>query len=73
MRRILEDFPGVNIMYETPSGDRVDFVLVVCGCPVRCASHEELWGLFGKRIISSPDEYPLLYKELHKVELRRNR
>jgi hypothetical protein len=55
-----------------PAGEKADFVLVVCGCPVRCASHEELWGLSGKWIISSPNEYPVLYKELHKVEQRRN-
>jgi hypothetical protein len=65
---IREDFSGANIVYETPSMAEADFVLVVCGCSVRCASHGELGGLFGKRIISSPDEYPLLYKELCKAE-----
>jgi hypothetical protein len=68
IRRIPEDFPRVNIVYETPSREAADFVLVVCGCPVRCASHKGIRGLFGKRIISSPGEYPLLYKELRGVE-----
>jgi 4-hydroxybutyrate CoA-transferase len=68
IRLIRDDFPEVNIVYETPA--EADFVLVVCGCSVRCASHGELGGLFGKRIISSADEYPLLYKELRKVESR---
>jgi hypothetical protein len=70
--RIAKDFPEFNILCEMPAGEKADFVLVVCGCPVRCASHEELWGLSGKWVISSPDEYPLLYKELHKVEQRSN-
>jgi 4-hydroxybutyrate CoA-transferase len=68
IRRIPEDFPGVNIVYETPSRETVDFVLVVCGCPVRCASHGGIRGLYGKWIISSPGEYPLLYEELRRVE-----
>lgn len=62
--RIRRDFPGAAVIYEAPPGGAVDFVLVVCGCPVRCASHEGLHGLSGKRIVSSPDEYPLLYEEL---------
>jgi 4-hydroxybutyrate CoA-transferase len=66
IRRIREDFPGINIVYETPSPEGADFVLVVCGCPVRCASHEGLRGLLGKWIISSPDEYPLVYNILGK-------
>ena len=68
VRRIREDFPGAAVIYEAPPGAAVDFVLVVCGCSVRCASHGELRGLSGKWILSSPDEYPLLYEELKGVE-----
>jgi 4-hydroxybutyrate CoA-transferase len=67
---IRDDFSGVNIVYEAPPAAEADFMLVVCGCSVRCASHEKLGGLFGKQIISSPDEYPLLYKELRKAEAK---
>jgi 4-hydroxybutyrate CoA-transferase len=66
--KIREDFPGAAVIYEAPAGTAVDFVLVVCGCPVRCASHERLRGLFGKRIVSSPGEYPGVYKELCGIE-----
>jgi 4-hydroxybutyrate CoA-transferase len=67
IRRISEDFPGINIVYETPSPEGADFVLIVCGCPVRCASHRGLRGLSGEWIISSPDEYPLLCQALSKA------
>ena len=68
VRRMREDFPGASVVYdETPSGEEIDVVLVVCGCPVRCASHGELRGLSGKWIVSSPDEYPPLYEELKGV------
>ena len=65
VRKVVEDFPAVDVRYgATP--EISDFVLVVCGCSVRCASHEELRGVFGKWIISSLEEYPLLYQELCK-------
>ena len=41
---------------ESPPDGNYDLVLVVCGCPVRCASHRGLSGQHGKLVISSPEE-----------------
>jgi hypothetical protein len=68
VRRMLEDFSGINIVYEAPPGGTVDFVVVICGCPARCVSHEGLRGLSGKRIVSSPGEYRLLFTDLRDIE-----
>lgn len=67
VRKVAEDFPAVEIVYGADL-EGSDFVLVVCGCPVCCALHEELRGKFGKRVISSIEEYPLLFEELSKLE-----
>jgi 4-hydroxybutyrate CoA-transferase len=68
VRRITEDFPAIEIAYEIPPGEEAAFVLVVCGCPVCCVSQGNL-GLSVKKVISSPDEYSRLFKELSKWQL----
>ena len=68
VRKVKEDFPAVDLVYGA-SSQASDFVLVVCGCPVGCASHEELRGALGKWVISSLEEYPSLYEELCKWKI----
>ncbi|MDR1945621.1 MAG: hypothetical protein LBQ51_00395 [Desulfovibrio sp.] len=48
-------FPDLDIVYAR-EGMPCHFVVVICGCPVSCASHENLHGLKGKMIVSSGDE-----------------
>ena len=51
------DFPELKIV---DSADQPDFVLVLCGCPSRCADHEGLEGRLGKWLVDSPERYALV-------------
>lgn len=48
-------FPRTRFI-ETHEDTPFDLVAVLCGCPAACASHEDLWGLYGKIVASSEEE-----------------
>ena len=63
--RLRADFPDAAFTYaDTTDPTEADVVLVVCGCPVRCAAHAHLRGSRGKVIVSSPADYPLACEAL---------
>jgi len=57
------DFPQLTVVdaAETP-----DFVLVLCGCPSRCADHGGLEGRLGKWIVDSPESGSKMKKAMEK-------
>lgn len=61
-RRLRQDFPEVDLV--RADAPDVDIVAVVCGCPVACASHEELNAKSGKIVMTRLDDYPLLSRML---------
>ena len=44
-----------------------EYVVVICGCPAACASHEDLRGLYGKSVISSIQESGELEQVLQSI------
>ena len=44
-----------------------DHVIVICGCPAACASHENLHGAHGKTVVSSEEECAALEGILQNV------
>jgi 4-hydroxybutyrate CoA-transferase len=63
--RLLDEFEG---LVNAPIGEArdVDLVLVVCGCPSRCAEHAALRGRFGKIVIGGERDYEVLRSLLEK-------
>jgi hypothetical protein len=44
---------------------------VVCGCPVACATHEELQARLGKIVMTRPEDYEVLCRLLSSPEQNR--
>lgn len=54
--RLRTEFPEDEFIEMGDEGP-YDRVVVICGCPSACASHEDLHGLYGKKVMSSDEEY----------------
>ncbi|MDR1875680.1 MAG: hypothetical protein LBQ90_11795 [Synergistaceae bacterium] len=68
VKRIQDRFPPLRFVYaDTPPDVSVDFVLVVCGCPVRCANYAELHGLLGKFVVASQDDFSAACLEIERA------
>jgi hypothetical protein len=50
-------FPAATFAYPQGNAASADFVLVVCGCPARCASHADLEGRLGKAVVWRAEEW----------------
>jgi hypothetical protein len=59
-----KEFPGIELLYANAGFTEADIVLVVCGCPAKCASHGTLHGRLDKIIIASPEEYGTIKEKL---------
>jgi hypothetical protein len=62
------DFPQADIA-ETAKDGPDHFVAVICGCPVACASHDDLRGLAGKTILTSEKDYGKLAAAVRSADL----
>lgn len=49
-------FPETEFVEIGDDGREFDHVIVLCGCPAACASHEELCGTHGKTVVDSAEE-----------------
>lgn len=58
---------GLEWVNVSTSEGRLDFVLVVCGCMVACAAHENLNGKQGKFIICAQEQYALALEHLKRL------
>ncbi|MDR2529310.1 MAG: hypothetical protein LBD04_09905 [Synergistaceae bacterium] len=61
-RSLQADFPELEVVGADAA--EPDFVLVVCGCPVRCVQHERLTGRRGKFVAASLEDREALYAAL---------
>jgi hypothetical protein len=55
--------PAINFSFPPAAGSG-DFVLVVCGCPARCAYHGDLTGKKGELLISPGVDYETVCQTL---------
>lgn len=67
--RLRRDFPELEIV--RAGVEQVDLVAVVCGCPVACATHEELQARLGKIVMTRPEDYEVLCRLLSSPEQNR--
>ncbi|MDL2307207.1 hypothetical protein LJC48_04160 [Desulfovibrio sp. OttesenSCG-928-C06] len=58
--RLGRDLPGARLTHEGEG--EFDVVAVLCGCPARCAGHEELRGRLGKIVLADERDYTALLK-----------
>lgn len=57
-KRLRQDFPDLDLV--RADAPDVDIVAVVCGCPVACASHEELHANLAKIVLTRLEDYAVL-------------
>jgi dissimilatory sulfite reductase (desulfoviridin) alpha/beta subunit len=65
VRDLQEEFPEHNFF--NADAPNPDFVVVVCGCPVRCVKHEHITGRQGKFIAASPEDRELLTEAMRRM------
>jgi 4-hydroxybutyrate CoA-transferase len=63
------DFSSVNVVYAPGSDSIPDFVLVVCGCSVKCAADIECHGRYGKMVVAGWQDYKALAEIFRKIAL----
>lgn len=68
VNRLREEFPQLEFI--GPDADFPDFVLVVCGCPSRCANHGNLHGTLGKLVLFSQDQFAIVKQVLYGILTR---
>ena len=49
-------FPDAEFVVMGDDEGPFDYVIVLCGCPAACASHEDLHGAHGKTVVTSEEE-----------------
>ena len=57
---LTDRFPGLTIT-ETGAGQS-DFVVIVCGCPVQCATHQDLTARYIKAVAYSAESFQMFVK-----------
>ena len=60
VEKLRGEFPLVQFCYAGGGVTGADMILIVCGCPSKCASHHDLHGRYGKLIAASADEYEIV-------------
>ncbi|MDR3162090.1 MAG: hypothetical protein LBU28_10835 [Spirochaetaceae bacterium] len=70
VEQLRQEFPDVEFLYASSGLTEADIVLVVCGCPVRCASQDTLRGRLHTLMIDSPREYTRVGTLLSERRLR---
>lgn len=63
VERLRAEFPEDEFIEMGDEGP-FDRVIVICGCSATCASHEDLYGLRGKTVLSTDEEYAALCESL---------
>ncbi len=56
LERLQAAFPDDTFVATDDGGGPFDHVVVLCGCPAACASHEDLRGRRGKTVVTSEEE-----------------
>jgi hypothetical protein len=77
VRRIQEAFPSIDFVYTATQkdesqgnefqGNRQDFALIVCGCPVRCADYKDFQGSLGRSVVASQNDLASACQEIEKT------
>ena len=73
VQRLHETFPSIEFIHASktrengPQGDRQDFALVVCGCPVKCADYKDFQGSFGRFVVASQNDFAQACREIEKA------
>jgi 3-hydroxyacyl-[acyl-carrier-protein] dehydratase len=57
VEKLRPEFPAVEFLAASAFTPLADIVLVVCGCPSKCASHGHLRGRYAKLVVESLEEY----------------
>ena len=57
VEKLRGDFPAVEFFAASDETTQADIVLVVCGCPAKCVSHEYLRARLAKIVVESLEEY----------------
>jgi hypothetical protein len=71
VEKLKAEFPHMDFYITTSSNNcGMDFVLAVCGCPVRCAARENENGKYGAFTVSSPHDFPEAKKRLLSLNTR---
>lgn len=72
VERLAEDFPDLEIVNadRNEAGSDPDLVLVICGCPSVCASHQHLTARRGKFLTAAEKDFEAVEKAIR--ELRKN-
>ncbi len=65
--RLKAGFPRTEFVEMGDDDGPFDHVVVICGCPAECTSHENVCGLHGKTVVSSLEESEELEKILQAV------
>jgi 4-hydroxybutyrate CoA-transferase len=64
-----DDFSSANMVYAPISDSILDFVLVVCGCSVKCVAGIECYGRYGKMVVAGWQDYKTLVKIFRQIAL----
>jgi hypothetical protein len=73
VERLRREFPGAALLYPGHERTEADILLVVCGCPAKCASYSGLHGRLGTILVSSQEEYGSVTETLKNLTLRAER
>jgi 4-hydroxybutyrate CoA-transferase len=57
VENLKREFPFVEFLAANDETNQADIVLVVCGCPAKCATHGHLRGRLAKLVVESLEEY----------------
>lgn len=65
--RLRAAFPQTEFVEMGDDEGEFDHVIVLCGCPAACASHEGLRGIHGKTVVDSAEESEKLESILRSI------
>jgi 3-hydroxyacyl-[acyl-carrier-protein] dehydratase len=64
VEQLRQEFPGVEFFYPGKGFTQMDIVLLVCGCPVKCATCDTVYGRLDTLTIASRKDYDTVKQRL---------